>query len=185
MNLTTSSFCIAALALCGASAYAQTMKPGLWEVTSKLGGSPEMDQSMAQMQEQMASMPPAQRKMMEDMMTKQGGQMAGAARGGMVAKMCITKEMAERNQVPMQQKGSCTSSTSNKTSTGMKMKFTCTNPPSSGEGEFTFSGDSAYTMKMKVNSASQGAPNITSMDASGKWLGSDCGAIKPMATPRQ
>jgi hypothetical protein len=99
--------------------------------------------------------------------------------------MCITKEMAERNQVPVQQQGNCTSSTSNKTGTGMKIKYTCTNPPTSGEGVFTFSGDSAYTMKMKVNSAGQGTPKTTSMDASEKWLGSDCGAIKPMAMPGQ
>jgi hypothetical protein len=99
--------------------------------------------------------------------------------------MCITKEMAERNQVPVQQQGNCTSSTSNKTGTGMKIKYTCTNPPTSGEGVFTFSGDSAYTMKMNVNSAGQGTPKTTSMDASEKWLGSDCGAIKPMAMPGQ
>jgi Protein of unknown function (DUF3617) len=185
MELRTSSFWIATLAFCAASVCAQTMKPGLWEVTSKLGGSPEIDQSMSRMQQQIASMPQEQRKMMEDMVAKQGGGIGGVAGGGMVAKMCITKDMAERNQMPMQQQGSCTSSTSDKTSKGMKMKFTCTNPPSSGEGEFTFSGDSAYTMKMKVNSAAQGAPKITSMDTSGKWLGSDCGEIKPMAAPRQ
>lgn len=177
--------CFAALALFAASASAQTMKPGLWEVTNKLGGSPEMDRSMSEMQQQMASMPPAQRKMMEDMMAKQGVQMAGTAGGGMVTKMCVTKEMAERNQIPVQQQGDCTSSTSNKTSTGMKIRLTCTSPPSSGEGEFTFFGDSAYTMKMKLNSASQGTPKTTSIDASGKWLASDCGAIKPLPAPRQ
>jgi Protein of unknown function (DUF3617) len=178
-------FFFAAIVLFAASSSAQTMKPGLWEVTNKVGGSPEMDQSMSQMQQQMASMPPAQRKMMEDMMAKQGVQMAGTAGGGMVAKMCVTKEMAERNQVPVQQQGNCTSSTSNKTSTGMKIKFTCTNPPSSGEGEFSFSGDSAYTMKMNVSNGTQGAPKTTRIDASGKWLASDCGAIRPMAIPRQ
>ncbi len=178
--------CATALVLAAAStAHAQSMKPGLWEVNNKMGGSPEMDKAMAQMQQQMASMSPAQRKQMEDMMAKQGMSMGGAANGGMVMKMCMTKEMAERNEVPMQQQGNCTTTTSDKTATGMKMKFTCTNPPSSGEGQMTFSGDSAYTMKMKINSSGQGGPKTMTMDASGKWLGSDCGAIKPMTMPKK
>ena len=52
------------LLLAALPAHAQTMKPGLWEVNNKLGGSPEMDKAMAQMQEQMANLPPAQRKAM-------------------------------------------------------------------------------------------------------------------------
>jgi hypothetical protein len=42
---------------------AENLKPGLWEVTHKMqtsGG--QMEQGMAQMQQQMASMPPEQRK---------------------------------------------------------------------------------------------------------------------------
>lgn len=175
--------CTFALSLAAAAAGAQTMKPGLWEVTTKMGGSPEMDKAMAQMQQQLASMPPAQRKQMEDMMARQGIGLAGASGGGMAAKICVTKEMAARNQLPMQQQGNCTTTTSDKTASSMKMKFTCTSPPSSGEGQFTFSGDSAYTMKMNVSSAQQGVPRNTTIDSSGKWAGADCGAIKPMAMP--
>ena len=164
---------------------AQTMKPGLWEANNKIGGSPEMDQAMAKMQQQMAAMPPAQRKMMEEMLAKQGVGMGTAGTGGgMVLKMCITKEMAERNQLPGQQQGSCTTTTTDKSSKGMKVKFTCTNPPSNGEGQFTFAGDTGYTMKMKVNNTSQGAPRTTTVDTSAKWLAADCGAIKPMVMPK-
>lgn len=175
--------CTAVLTLCAASASAQTMKPGLWEVHNKMGGSPEMDQAMARMQQQMAAMPPAQRKMMEDNLAKQGVSMTGGANGGMVVKACVTKEMAERSQMPVQQNGNCTTTVTDKTSNGMKMKFTCTKPESTGEGQFTFAGDSAYTMKMKVNSMVQGKAQTSTIDASGKWLGADCGAIKPVQMP--
>lgn len=175
----------APLAVAAASAGAQTMKPGLWEMTNKMGGSPEMDQAMAQLQQQMANMPPEQRKMMEDMMAKKGMGMGGVSPGGIVVKACITKEMAERNQMPMQHSGDCTNTISDKTSTGMKMKFTCTNPPSSGEGQFSFMGDSAYTMKMKISTAAQGKPQVTTVDGSGKWVTSDCGNITPMAMPKK
>ena len=171
----------AGLSVSASTANAQTMKPGLWEVATKLGGSPGIDQAMVKMQQQLASMPPEQRKMMEDMMARKGVGMAPAAGGGMAAKVCITREMAERNQMPMQQHGNCTTTTSDKTASSMKMKFTCTNPSSSGEGQFTFSGDSAYTLKMNVSSAQQGVPRNTTIESSGKWSGVNCGAIKPAA----
>ena len=176
---------LAALALAATTlgAQAQTMKPGLWEVTSKLGGSPEMDNAMAQMQQQMASMSPEQRKQMETMLAKQGMSVS-AAPAGMLTKMCMTKEMAEKSQLPVQTQGDCISTTSDKTSTGMKVKFTCASPPSSGEGQYTFMGDSAYTMKMKINTQQQGKPVTTTLDSSGKWLGADCGTIKPMVMPK-
>ena len=175
----------ALLAMAAASAGAQTMKPGLWEMTNKMGGSPEIDQAMAQLQQQMANMPPEQRKIMEDMMAKKGMGMGGVSPGGIVVKACITKEMAERNQLPLQHSGDCTNTISDKTSTGMKMKFTCTNPPSSGEGQLNFLGDSAYTMKMKISTAGQGKPQVTTVDGSGKWVTSDCGNITPMAAPKK
>ena len=167
-----------------AAASAQNMKPGLWEMTHKMGGSPEVDKAMAQMQQQLASMPPEQRKMMQDMMAKKGVAMGAGAGGAMAMKACITPEMAARNQMPMQQRGDCTHTTSDKSSSGMKMKFTCTNPPSSGEGQLTFSGDSAYTMLMKINTTVDGKPQATTMEGSGKWLGADCGSIKPMGMPK-
>jgi hypothetical protein len=173
------------LLLAGLPTLAQTMKPGLWEASNKLGGSPEMDQAMAQMQQQMASMAPAQRKQMEDMMAKQGMSLGGAAKGGMVTKMCITPEIADKQQLPIQQQGTCTTTTSDKSSTGMKLKFSCTNPPSSGEGQVTFTGDTAYTMSMKINTGGQGAPKTTTLHTSAKWLDSNCGAIKPMVVPKQ
>ena len=172
------------LLLASLPANAQTMKPGLWEVNNKVGGSPEMDKAMAQMQEQLANMPPAQRKAMEDMLTKQGVGLSGVSSGGMLAKICISKEMAASNQMPVQQQGSCTATTSDKTATSMKIKFVCTNPPSSGEGQFTFAGNTAYTMKMTVNSTAKDVPKNTTLDTSGKWLTSDCGAVKSMVLPK-
>lgn len=164
-------------------AQAQAGKPGLWEVTSKLGGSPEMDKAMAQMQQQLANMPPEQRKQMEAMMGKQGVSMSGAP-GGIVAKMCLTKDMVDRSQMPMQTEGDCTSSVTDKTSTGMTLKFTCANPPSSGEGQYTFASDSAYTMKMKINTQQQGRPGTTTLESSGKWLSAECGAVKPIGVAK-
>jgi hypothetical protein len=165
---------------------AQTMKPGLWEITNKMGGSGEsgakMAAAMEQMQKQMASMPPEQRKQMEKMMAQQGVNMSpGTAGGGMSTKICISKEMAARNEAPTQTRGDCKHEQMQKSGNTTKFKFTCTKPPSSGEGEVTMNSSESYTMKMKMTSQAKGKPEQMTMDAQGKFLSSDCGSIKPIA----
>ncbi|WP_371816986.1 hypothetical protein [Rhodoferax sp. AJA081-3] len=48
-------------------------------------------------------MPPDQRKMMQDMMAKQGIQMGASGGTGMSIKMCMTQEMIDRNEVTSRQ----------------------------------------------------------------------------------
>ena len=175
-------------ALCGGfagSVGAQSIKPGLWEITNKLQSSnPQMDQQMAMAQQQMANMPPEQRKMVEEMMAKQGVKLGAGGPGSMGMKICMTREMAERNEIPSQ-RGDCKTTMLPRSGNTMKMSFACTNPPSSGEGEYTFSGSEAYSMKMTVNTQVQGKPEKMNMAGSGKWVGADCGDIKPMAAPKK
>ena len=94
-------------------AQSQVTKAGLWEVSSNLGGSAEIDTATAQMQQQMASMPPEQRKQMEAVMARQGVNMSSTP-AVVSSKMCLTKEMIERSQMPEQTQGDSTSTTSNK-----------------------------------------------------------------------
>ena len=181
------SFVLAAVTLAAAClpAGAQQLKPGLWEISNKMKGSAEMDKAMAEMQAQLASMPPDQRKQMEAMMSQRGVRMApnAGAGGGMTMQMCMTKEMVERNDVPMQD--GCTVTRQQRTGNTMKMAFHCTKPPSSGEGEFTFMGSEAYKSHMVVNTQAKGKPEKMEMDGTGKWLGADCGSIKPVSVPKK
>ena len=62
-------------------------------------------------------------------------------------------------------------------------KSSCVNPASSGEGQFTFNSPESYSMKMLVNTTVQGKPETVNMEGTGKWLGADCGDIKPMRPP--
>jgi hypothetical protein len=176
---TTTALLISALAF-SATAQAQSTKPGLWEVTQKMGGNAQMDQAMTQMQQQMAGMSPAERKMMQDMMARQGVAMpAPAAGGGMATKICITPEMAAKQDMPVQTEGECTTTVTSRSASALKMNFVCKNPPSTGEGTYTFSGDTAYTMKMVMNTKHKGKPQTTTMDGQGKWVAAACGAVKP------
>ncbi|MGQ2979900.1 MAG: DUF3617 domain-containing protein [Polaromonas sp.] len=181
------SAALALLALAALPAMAQATKPGLWEINNKMGGSAEMDKAMAQMQQQMASMPPAQRKQMEDMLAKQGMSMgAGASAGGGISmKVCMTREMVERNEVPPPQQGDCKSSASPRVGNTQKISFSCTQPPSSGEGQITYTSNEAYTMKMVTTTTVKGKPEKMTLDGSGKWLSADCGAVKPVGPPKK
>ena len=165
-------------------ATAQTMKPGLWEITNKMGGSGEQGAQMAaaqtQMQKEMAGMSPEQRKQMEKMMGQHGvGMSPGAPGGGMSTRICITKEMAARNEPPAQQ-GDCKNEHMQRSGNTTKFKFTCAKPPSTGEGEVTLHNPESYTMKMKMTSQAKGKPEQMTMDAQGKFLSNDCGSVKPI-----
>ena len=161
-------------------ASAQNMKPGLWEITNHLqSGGQDLTAAMERMQKQMASMPPEQRKMMQDVMAKQGVQIGAGGAGGMSVKMCLTPEMVERNEVAPKQQGDCTHTSSPRVGGTMKYSFKCTKPPSSGQGEVTFTSPEAYSMKMTMSNAER----TMDMQATGKWLGANCGDIKPILVP--
>ncbi|QJW85923.1 DUF3617 domain-containing protein [Ramlibacter terrae] len=143
--------------------------------------NPQMDQAMADMQKQMAAMPPAERKQMEEMMAKQGVRMAApAAGGGMTVQVCMTQEMVARNDVPMQE--GCRVTNQQRTGNTTKMAFACANPPSTGEGQFTFAGPEAYSSRMTVKTTLQGKAETMTMEGSGKWVQADCGTVKPMGS---
>lgn len=169
------------IAAASAPVFAQSTAPGLWQIENKMGGNPEMEKAMAQMQAQLAAMPPAQRKQMEAMLGKSGVSMGSS--GAMSVKVCITPEMSERQQLPTQTQGDCTTKIASRTGNTIKITFVCTNPPSSGEGLYTFESDKAYTMKMAVKSQAEGKTQNITMDAKGKWLSADCGSVKPITLP--
>ena len=161
---------------------AQTMKPGLWEIHNKTSGG-GMDDAMAELQKQMAQMPPEQRKQMEAAMAQSGVKMAPGANGGMAMQMCFTKEMVESNEVPMQD--GCKVTRNQRSCNTHKFAFTCSNPASSGEGEVSYQGSGAYSSSMTVRTTEGGRTEVTTMASSGTWLKADCGNVKPMPMPKK
>lgn len=165
------------------SATAQQLKPGLWEVTNNIqSGSGQTEKAQAALQQQMAGMSPEQRKMVEKTMAEHGMKMAPGGAGGVTVRTCMTREMIERNEIPTQQ-GECKTTKQERSGNTTKIAFTCTNPPSSGEGQFTMQSPEAYTMKMAIRTSIAGKADTMNMDAAGKWLSADCGSIKPPRTP--
>jgi len=162
------------------AASAQKMSPGLWEhaMTMK-GGGGQTEAAMAQMQQQMATMPPEQRKMVEEMMAKQGIGIGGAGKPTTV-RVCVSPAMAERDEMP-QGDGRCKQDSLRRSGNKLSFKFSCSgDPPSSGEGEFTFSGSQAYSGHTVVNTTVKGKPERMEMQLEGRFVAADCGSLKPL-----
>lgn len=174
------------LLLSGAALHAQNLQAGLWEITTQMQGgqADKMAASMEKMQKDMEKMSPEQRKMVQDMMAKQGVQMGAAGGTGITTKVCMSQEMVARNDLSGQ-RGDCTHTSSPRMGNTIKYAFNCTKPASSGEGEISFQGREGYTQKMKITTTVKGKPETMDMHSRGKWLGNDCGNIKPLAVPQK
>ncbi|MBI5925282.1 MAG: DUF3617 domain-containing protein [Aquabacterium sp.] len=159
------------------------MKPGLWEVTpdsQKVNGKPLPDMS-AQLAEQMKRMPPEMRAQMESQMKARGIQMAPGGTG-MAVRMCITRDMLSQNRW-QKMDGHCQNTAMKQSGMTWSWKFTCTEPPSEGEGSTTFQSGEAYTSDLQMRSTRNGQAQTMSMKHRGKWLSADCGGLKPIEPP--
>ena len=153
---------------------AQAMKPGLWEITQKPQLDAEHQAQMEQARQAMANLPPEKRQMMEQMMNQHGVQMNLGAGGAITIKACVSKEQAERHEPPMDDKGRCKHESSRSGNT-VRSHFVCTDPASEGKGEFTFQSPERFSSKLSV----QRQGRHMSISGEGRWLGADCGDIKP------
>lgn len=170
----------AAATVAMAPAAAQAIKPGLWEIQHRMGGNPKMDQLTADMQKHMREMTPEQRQQMESAMAGRDMPWAPAsAGGGMAMRMCLTREMVERNEFPSG-RADCKSTQQKRTGKTVKSTFTCTNPPSSGENEVTIDGPESYASRGRITRTVGGNPETMTIETRGKWLSADCGNVKPL-----
>jgi Protein of unknown function (DUF3617) len=194
--VTPARLLIAATALAAASGLAQAQKiaPGLWEhtITMKMQGG-EMEAGMKRMQEQLASLPPEKRKQIEEMMARQGQGGPGLAAGmSMMAgkptavKVCITPEQAAREPFTSGQ-GNCKQISNSQSGKTSKIKFSCTRDDGAtmtGDGEFTLISDKEHTGRMVMDGVGRkGQPAHMEIDQAGRWLGADCGDVKPRQAP--
>lgn len=176
------------------------MKPGLWEHTFKLTeGSmgaitgvqqEQAGQAVEEMKRQMANLPPEQRKMMEDMMAKQGikisdkgiempSQNLQISKDGTTVKVCVTQAQIDTGDLP--QPENCEQNIIQISANIFKTTFVCKGEhPVRGEGQIAFQGDKAYTGTTKVVTEVNKEMKTIEGIQSGKWLSSDCGSVKPL-----
>lgn len=158
-------------------AHAQTappIKPGLWQVQSER----EVDGQKVQapdMSEHMKNMPPEARRQMEAMMKSRGVDMSGG--GGM--KICLSKDSLDQGRW-RDERATCKTDFSSRSGSSWKWHTACREPVSETDGEATFAGSEHYTVKTTTTTTMQGQPRTTKMTLNSKWLGADCGDVKPV-----
>lgn len=167
------------LACLSVPAWSQKLTPGLWEQSMTMKSqSGRIEQGLAQMQREIAKLPPDQRKMMEQMMAGKGVGM-GVGQPNAV-RICITPEQAARDEMP-QHDGRCKQTAMERSGNTVRFKFSCAgDPPTSGEGDYTIESSKAHSGNVVVNTAVQGQPERMEMQTRGRWIAADCGAVKPL-----
>lgn len=154
--------------------------PGLWEQRFVLkSGSAEVTAAMAQMQQQLAAMPPAQRQQMEQMLAAQGISLPSAGGGpGVQLRFCLTPEQAAKNELPPPDER-CTHRITERSSSLLRMSVECPAEKTRGEGEFRFESPRAYAGRFKMQREEAGQVQAVEMELQARWIGADCGNLKP------
>lgn len=169
MNKTAASILMFFLSCVAAQGWAGQMKPGLWEITMQ-----------SDAMKNMPKIPPDQMKKMREM----GINMPQMQDGGMVSKVCITKEMVERDQpVQMNQtETGCQSKNYQKSGNSYTLDIVCDNPQMKGTGKVkgTFMGNDRFTSSYDFKGSMHGQPVNQRHESSGKWVAADCGSVKPI-----
>jgi hypothetical protein len=181
MNTPTFRAFIIACALAVAAHWSQAqttppMKPGLWQihVESDMDGKKETDVS-----ERMKNMSFEARQKMEAAMKEHGMDSGDMSR----RKVCYSREMLDRGHWA-EQPGVCKTDYSTRSASSWKWHSSCKQISYEGDGEATFSNSENYVVKSIGVITSGAKTHTTQSTITAKWLGSDCGDIKPV-DPKQ
>lgn len=150
-------------------------KPGLWEHSFTLKSeSGQIEAAIAQAKMMMAAMPAEQRKMVENMMKKQG---IDLDLDSYKAKICMTQNQIDENGLPKPNEN-CEQTVTEKITNGYKVAYSCkTDPPVSGEGQYIITDEEHFNIDVVVNTVLNGKPEVMDIKQSGVWLSADCGSL--------
>ena len=150
------------------------VKPGLWEVTSEdaMSGVPPIPT------ETLAQLPPEQRAQLEAQMKA----MASRPPRRDVSKQCLTQKMLDRSFPDLEEmtKGECTRTVASSTPTLQEGRIQCPGQ-SEDSGAYRFEARNPEsvigTWDMIVTDGVR--TMTTKYTTQAKWLGADCGDVKP------
>ncbi|WP_338849452.1 DUF3617 domain-containing protein [Massilia sp. W12] len=179
--ISVAAFMLGAGACLSLAQAADTVNPGLWEVTSKMQSSDSAEnKSMEEARKHLQNVPPEQRKMIEEMMAKQGMPLPKMGKDGMVMKICLTPDMVKQRKGLVETRDKCSTKIENAVNGKMKFSTVCSKPPSKTEGEVSLISASQYSVVSNTTSSHQGKSTTHTVNLQGKWLANDCGSVKPV-----
>ncbi|SFT96669.1 DUF3617 domain-containing protein [Pseudomonas marincola] len=155
-------------------ASAAPILPGLWEVsTDKMEVDGKAMPGMEEMFKKVKQMPDEQRKVMEDMMKRQGVRL-----GEKGIQVCMSEEQVNANHLPLLDTNSgCSQNITERTDKVWKFEYLC--PNTRGEGETHFASKKAFTTKVKTHFQTENGEKDGSIESSARWVGADCDTLAP------
>ncbi len=168
---------VAILISCTSNAYASDLKAGLWEVDQTrqiLDGrdmTSQMSQAQAMMQQQISSLPPAQRARMQAMMSQSPG-------GG--TKICISPAIAEKDTPIVDPEGRCKPTKFSRNGNKTSFEFNCTTNGRTMAGHgVSIAGNDGITTSLDMTETGSGGTHKMHSESRMKYLGPDCQGIAP------
>ena len=160
------------------------IKPGLWEVTSlrEANGTPPMSAAQrAEMERGMAKMPPEMRAKMEAAVKSSLVNLAKP----IVKRSCVLQEDLNK---PLdldggRGDGNCTRTIVKSTASVQEIRLECSKgtQKSGGTVRMVAANAESWTSTMNGTVSDTGGSMETKIKMSGKWLGADCGNVKPFS----
>jgi uncharacterized protein DUF3617 len=172
--------CFALLAVAAGPLPVPPVKPGLWEARMSVLDA-DGHETAAPEQAALSRLSPEARARMADAMKARGVSMPDA---NGATKVCLTKEMFESGAwQQMASEAGCTTNYSTLSGTSWKWHSSCTALKSESDGEMVFNSPESYRTKMTTTATMMGKTTTSTRIIQGKWLGADCGDIKPFVPP--
>lgn len=153
--------------LANAAWAADAMKPGLWEMTVKSDAFKDMPQ-----------IPPEQMEQMR----KMGINVPQFSGNGMVSKVCITPKMAAQQAPGLDKMESgCQTKNMKRSGGSYSADIVCSGDmKGTGKVSGSFSGNERVSTVYDFKGTMDGEPVSHHQESSGRWLGKDCGGVRPM-----
>jgi hypothetical protein len=103
--------------------------------------------------------------------------------GAIVNRICITPEMAARSELPQEQGSKdCRTGAPRQQGGSYTADIVCDGPNMKGKGtvKASFGGGESFSSSTDFNGRAGGQPVHNHSVTSGKWLGADCGSVRPV-----
>ena len=172
--------CFALLAIAAGPLPVPPVKPGLWEARMSALDADGHEVAPPE-QAALSRLSPEARTAMADAMKARGVPMPDS---NGATKVCLTKEMFESGGwQQMASELGCTTNYSTLSGTTWKWHSSCTALKSESDGEAVFTSAESYRTKVTTTATVMGKTNTSTRIVQAKWLGADCGDIKPFDPP--
>lgn len=158
---------IALLIISTTSQATNTIRPGLWEITTT-----------SNLLAMVPHIPPQQMQQITSLVEQYGLQMPQIKNDAVISNVCITQQMADQ-EVPAhfyESQSGCSVKNAVKTGNHYKVDLSCTNAQFQGVGvaEGYFSNPEHFTGQTEFDSVVQGMPIFATAETSGRWIGAAC-----------